>query len=77
MTPMIRTTHSDDKYSSVSDHVIYDLLKHPECPVRLPIARSMSQASRDFYQAKQPVVEWWFGETYINRYLRPAKGYGG
>lgn len=42
----------------------YEVLEHPKCPIKLPSARSMTQASIDFY-SRQPQIIQWYNETIL------------
>lgn len=42
-----------------TDAKVYEILKLPECPYKLPAARSMTQASIDFNHIKSNVINWY------------------
>lgn len=37
----------------------YDILKMPQCPIKLPTARSMTQARIDFEHLEDSIFEWY------------------
>lgn len=37
----------------------YDILRLPNCPIKLPVARSMTQASIDYKHIEPRVFEWY------------------
>lgn len=37
----------------------YDILKMPECPIKLPSARSMTQARLDFNHYEDSIIDWY------------------
>lgn len=37
----------------------YDILRMPECPIKLPRARSMTQAKLDFEHLEDSIIEWY------------------
>lgn len=37
----------------------YDILAMPECPIKLPTARSMTQAAIDYNSIEKRVFEWY------------------
>jgi len=47
----------------------YDILEHPECPITLPKASSMTQARIDFQSRENQVIDWYKE----NKHLFPDK----
>lgn len=40
----------------------YDIMRIHGCPISLPTARSMTQASIDFYSRQDAVIDWYIKE---------------
>lgn len=54
----------------ISDTEAYEILNKPDCPIRLPKARSMTQAKIDLDSLKSSLREW---NSQIKQSLSPDK----
>lgn len=55
----------DTKEKEITDMQAYDILDMPGCPIKLPHARSMTQARNDLQNIKHLLIKW--HTTYINQ----------
>jgi hypothetical protein len=56
----VKATIEERDITSEDGLTAYDILrKYPECPIRLPFARSMTQARIDYEHVRKSIIQWY------------------
>lgn len=62
--------HKAVRSGNVSDYILYRILELPGCPIKLPKARSMSQAADDLHHLKESIIQWYTSSVTPNKEMK-------